>query len=162
MAYLNKDQYDYRRESAAKRGADSSEVAVNNGMTEEQAELIVELCSLRHEFHCNIGRMGISDNTDIKDNLIRINGKIKESGIDYMKFIPTDKSDYIDIDTIDLLIEIGEDIPEDDIERGEWREKELERIYEELYVLHDKIESYIKDIDKKYNTNFAPTGALRI
>lgn len=40
MAYLNKRQYDYRRESAAARNLNNEEIAVQNGMTSDQAELI--------------------------------------------------------------------------------------------------------------------------
>ena len=57
MAILNKQQYENRAISAAHRNADNYETAISNGMTEEQASLIVELCSLRHEFHSNITRI---------------------------------------------------------------------------------------------------------
>lgn len=54
MAHLNQKQYDYRRESAAARNSTNEEIAVQNGMSEEQAELISKLCAIRHEFHCNM------------------------------------------------------------------------------------------------------------
>lgn len=54
MAYLNKEQYEYRREAAAARNAKNESVAVENGMTEQQADLISRLCSLRHELHCSM------------------------------------------------------------------------------------------------------------
>lgn len=54
MAYLNKQQYGYRRESAAARNLNNEEIAVQNGMTSDQAELISKLCAIRHDFHCNI------------------------------------------------------------------------------------------------------------
>lgn len=54
MAYLTKEQYEYRRESAARRNIHSVAVAVEHGMTEKEAELICELCSTRHEMLCNI------------------------------------------------------------------------------------------------------------
>lgn len=37
MAYLNKAQYDYRRESAAARNLNNEEIAVEHGMTGYQA-----------------------------------------------------------------------------------------------------------------------------
>ena len=40
MAYLNQRQYDYRRESAAARNLNNEEIAVEHGMSEEQAEII--------------------------------------------------------------------------------------------------------------------------
>lgn len=51
MAYLNQKQYDYRRESAAARNLNNEEIAVEHGMSEEQAALISRLCAVRHEFH---------------------------------------------------------------------------------------------------------------
>lgn len=57
MAYLNQRQYDYRRESAAARNLNNEEIAVEHGMSEEQAGLISKLCAIRHEFHCNIDKI---------------------------------------------------------------------------------------------------------
>lgn len=54
MAYLNKEQYEYRHETAAARNAKNESIAVENGMTKEQADMISRLCSLRHELHTNI------------------------------------------------------------------------------------------------------------
>ena len=54
MAYLNKQQYEYRRESAAARNLNNEDIAVQKGMTSDQASLISKLCAIRHEFHCNI------------------------------------------------------------------------------------------------------------
>lgn len=54
MAYLNKEQYEYRREAAATRNLKNEQTAIENGMTENQADLISRLCSLRHEYHCNL------------------------------------------------------------------------------------------------------------
>lgn len=163
MAYLNKDQYAYRRESAARRNADNEVVAVEHGMTEEQAELISDLCRLRHELHTNMDRVTRSD-TDlrIKAQLVAANAAIKESGLTPVPCIPTDEGDYIDIDDIDLLQEI-EDWPESCTD--EWQEKwneEYSRIYDELEQLNSGIEHYLADIDRQYGTAWCPSGALRI
>lgn len=163
MAYLNKEQYAYRRESAARRNADNEVVAVEHGMTEEQAELISDLCRLRHELHTNMDRVTRSD-TDlrIKAQLVAANAAIKESGLTPVPCIPTDEGDYIDIDDIDLLQEI-EEWPESHTD--EWQEKwneEYSRIYDELEQLNSDIEHYLADIDKQYGTAWCPSGALRI
>ena len=163
MAYLNKEQYAYRRESAARRNADNEAVAVEHGMTEEQAELISDLCRLRHELHTNMDRVTRSD-TDlrIKAQLVAANAAIKESGLTPVPCIPTDEGDYIDIDDIDLLQEI-EEWPESGTD--EWQEKwneEYSRIYDELEQLNSDIEHYLADIDRQYGTAWCPSGALRI
>ena len=162
MAYLNKEQYAYRRESAARRNADNEVVAVEHGMTGEQAELISDLCRLRHELHTNMDRVTRSD-TDlrIKAQLVAANAAIKESGLTPVPCIPTDEGDYIDIDDIDLLQEI-EEWPES--RTDEWQEKwneEYSRIYDELEQLNSDIEHYLADIDKQYGTAWCPSGALR-
>lgn len=163
MAYLNKEQYAYRRESAARRNADNEVVAVEHGMTGEQAELISDLCRLRHELHTNMDRVTRSD-TDlrIKAQLVAANAAIKESGLTPVPCIPTDEGDYIDIDDIDLLQEI-EEWPESGTD--EWQEKwneEYSRIYDELEQLNSDIEHYLADIDRQYGTAWCPSGALRI
>ncbi len=168
MAHLKKEQYEYRRESAARRSLDNEAVAVANGMSEEQAELIGELCSLRHELHTNMRSVAISDydGLNIKKRLLDVNIRIAQSGLEPMSFIPTDENDYIDIDDLYLLpdmdAECGEPWPESGTReyQDKWDE-EFGRIYGELEALNTDIEGYLADIDKKYKTKWCPTGALR-
>ena len=82
MAYLTKEQYDYRRNAAAVRAADNEQIAVEHGMTEEQAELISNLCALRHELHTNMDKVTVSDaDLRIKSRLVKLNAAIRESGL---------------------------------------------------------------------------------
>jgi len=162
MAYLNKEQYAYRRESAERRNADNEAVAVEHGMTEEQAGLISDLCRLRHELHTNMDAVTRSDDLRIKAQLVVANAAIKESGLTPVPCIPTGDGDYIDIDDIDELLEI-EDWPESGTD--EWQEKwneEYSRIYDELEQLNSDIEKYLAEIDRQYGTAWCPSGALRI
>lgn len=154
MAHLNKQQYDYRRESAASKAASNESMAVSNGMTAEQAELISSLCSLRHELHTNMDAVTKDDaDAKIKQSLVNVNADIKASGLAPMSFIPSDKEDYLDIDSIAELQDMG---MMDDYD------EEYERIYHELEELNHKIESYLADIDSKFGTSFCPSGLLRI
>ena len=163
MAYLKKEQYEYRRESAARRAAENEEIAVEHGMTEEQAELISELCRLRHELHTNMDAVTINDsNLNIKKELVGIARQIDESGLPQVPCIPIAEGDYIDIDDIDELFEC-EKWPDSGTQ--EWQDKyddEYHRIYGELEQLNKDIEAYLADIDKQYGTHWCPTGALRI
>lgn len=167
MAHLNSKQYDYRRESAAARNFNNEKNAVNNGMTEEQAELISELASLRHEMHCNINNL-VNDGTynKIGENLALTNERIKKSGLppvcglnDVADVIAEDMAS-IDIDDINLLYELGQ-IPDDSDERDKKIEEESGRISDEWYQLNQDIEKYLSEIDGKYGTCWCPTGALR-
>ena len=163
MAYLSKEQYAYRREAAARRAADNEQIAVEHGMTEKQAELISELCRLRHELHTNMGKVAASDaDLCIKSKLVKLNAAIRESGLKPAECMPSDESDYIDIDDINELYEYDE-WPESGTQ--EWQDKyddEYARICSELEQLNGDIEKYLAEIDKQYGTSWCPTGALRI
>lgn len=163
MAKLTKEQYAYRRESAARRNADNEAIAVEHGMTEEQAELISKLCTLRHELHSNMDKVASNDSQlDIKGQLVKLAREIDEAGLPQVPCIPIAEGDYIDIDSLDELLEYGE-WPESGTD--EWQEKyddEYSRIYNELAELNKDIEKYLAEIDKQYGTSWCPTGALRV
>lgn len=83
MAYLNKEQYEYRREAAAARNVKNESIAVDNGMTEQQADLISRLCSLRHELHCSMDDIvkGNDVAEDIRERFASLEDKMEESGL---------------------------------------------------------------------------------
>lgn len=163
MSYLTKEQYAYRRESAARCAADNEAIAMEHGMPEKQAELISELCSMRHELHTNMDSVTKSDaDIRIKSRLVKLSSKIVAAGLPQVPCIPIAEGDYIDIDDIDELLETDE-WPESGTQ--EWQDKyddEYARIYGELEQLNKDIEAYLADIDKQYGTSWCPTGALRI
>lgn len=161
MAYLNKAQYDYRRESAAARNLNSEEIAVENGMTEYQAELISKLCAVRHKFHCNIDNIVKSADNDSMSDIVEIEKSINESGLPELDIV----SMLLDIDDLDgLIYEYGDDVPEDhDSEEFQnWYDDNYARIYSELEEVNKSIEKYLANIDNKYGTSWCPTGHLRI
>lgn len=162
MAYLKQKQYDYRRESAAARNLNNEEIAVEHGMSEEQAELISKLCAIRHDFHCKIDSIvkGGDDNS-ISDEIENIEYGINESGLPELDIV----SMLLDIDDLDgLVYEYGEDVPEDhDSEEFQnWYDDNYARIYSELEEVNKSIEKYLANIDNQYGTSWCPTGQLRI
>lgn len=160
MAYLNQKQYDYRRESAAARNINNEEIAVEHGMSEEQAELISRLCAVRHEFHCNIDNIVKSADNDSMSDILEIEKSINESGLPEL-----DISMLLDIDDLDgLIYEYGEDVPEDhdSEEYRDWYDDNYARIYSELEEINKNIEKYLANIDSQYGTHWCPTGALRV
>lgn len=162
MAYLNKQQYGYRRESAATRNLNNEEIAVQNGMTSDQAELISKLCAIRHDFHCNIDSIvkGGDDNS-ISDEIENIEYGINESGLPELNI----SSMLLDVDDMNgLVYEYGEDVPEDhDSEEFQnWYDDNYARIYSELEEVNKSIEKYLANIDNRYGTSWCPTGQLRI
>lgn len=163
MAKLTKEQYAYRRESAARRAADNEAIAVEHGMTEEQAELISKLCTLRHELHSNMDKVTSNDSQlDIKGQLVELAREFDEAGLPQVPCIPIAEGDYIDIDSLDELLEC--DVWSES-HSEEWQCKyddEYCRIYNELSDLNKEIEKYLAEIERQYGTKWCPTGALRI
>lgn len=162
MAYLNKEQYEYRREAAATRNLKNEQTAIENGMTENQADLISRLCSLRHEYHCNLAAYTKDSESreDIRRNFARIEEEISKEGLPELDIANT----FDEVDDMDgLIYYYGDDVPEDhdSAEFQEWYKEEYSRIYDELSDVNDTIEKYLKKIDDKYKTSFCPTGALR-
>lgn len=161
MAYLKQKQYDYRRESAAARNLNNEEIAVEHGMSEEQAELISRLCAIRHEFHCNIDNIVKSADNDSMSDIVDIEKSINESGLPELDIV----SMLLDIDDLDgLIYEYGNDVPEDhdSQEFQDWYDDNYARISNELEGINKSIEKYLSDIDAKYGTHWCPTGALRL
>lgn len=163
MAYLNKEQYEYRRNSAAERNAHNEEIAISKGMTKEQADMITRLCGLRHELHTNIDNCAESSENGILAKIDELNEEIRLSGLDGVSF-SADCGEVAMIDDIDGLMEYSDDIPEDhdskDYDAWYWENKN--RIVSELLQANNEIEIYLGEIDKKYGTSFCPTGALRV
>lgn len=162
MAYLNKQQYEYRRESAAARNLNNEKIAVEHGMSEEQAEFISKLCAIRHEFHCNMDSLVKGgDNNSIADEIETIEEEINESGLPKLNV----SLRLLDIDDIDgLIYEYGENVPEDhdSQEFQDWYDDNYHRIYSELAEINKNIEKYLANIDSLYGTHWCPTGKLRI
>ena len=161
MAYLNQKQYDYRRESAAARNLNNEEIAVEHGMSEEQAALISRLCAIRHEFHCNIDNIVKSADNDSMSDIVEIEKSINESGLPELDIV----SMLLDIDDLDgLIYEYGNDVPEDhdSQEFQDWYDDNYARISSELEGINNSIEKYLSEIDAKYGTHWCPTGALRV
>lgn len=160
MAYLNQKQYDYRRESAAARNLNNEKIAVEHGMSEEQAELISKLCAVRHEFHCNIDSIVKSADNDSMSDIVEIEKSINESGLPELDIV----SMLLDIDDLDgLIYEYGDDVPEHDSQEfQDWYDDNYARIYSELEEINNNIEIYLSNIDAKYGTHWCPTGALRV
>lgn len=159
MGILSKRQYEYRRESAAMRDQANALIAINNGLTEAQTDLLSELCSARHEMHCNIDRL-VNDGTynGIANRLLNASHGLEQLHLGCPQGLD---DDYIDIDDINVLYEV-EDIPTDDDEREEYLSSQRDRIYLDWHTLNNDIERYLRDIDSAYGTHYEPTGALRL
>lgn len=147
MGFLNKNEYSKRRENAYKRYISNSE---NDSLTSEQHEAIQHLCTARHNLHSNKKHAIIDDYNGLKQAIIEANVAIKLSGLTPMSFVGSDIVDYVDIDSLNEL----------DIEEEDYDDNYI-RISGELEDLNSKIEAYLGNIDKTYNTNYCPSGKQR-
>lgn len=164
MAYLNKEQYDKRQRAAQERNARNADKAMLQGMTEEQADAVQELCGFRHEFHCNVEKIAKSDEYSYRyfAKLEEINGNLADLGLPTFKH-----KDWEDYDNIEICTSLPEDYDMPDRDENEkawldWYDEQMSRIIDDLNDLNDAIEEVLSEIDTKYHTNFAPTGAQRL
>lgn len=137
-------------------------------LTEEQHSALSALARIRHEIHTNYIR-SFEHNSDVE------------------KYIDDESSSCVNIllkdahlDPIDFNVSI-EDIPSDydyfeflsKDERNEWDEKggysawkEESGIFNDFCNIweniNDKIETYLREIDKIHGTNYAPSGMARL
>ena len=154
MSVLSHEQYDCRRESAIRKNLDNEKIAVKNGLTEEQAELISDLCSVRHKMHCSGDSMYLTESADyiLWEELSRLISLIEKSGLEKVRFRHLFVNFPSDIDREYELI--------DDNDESEEQNREL--ISQWMSDLNEDIEEYLRNIDRNYNTTFAPSGFQRL
>lgn len=160
MAQLDKNAYYGKMIYAGKKMAANKEIET---LTEEQHDALSQMCSARHELHTNIDRITKGTEKDYLGDVIEANGMFKKSALPIIDGIPTDKSDFINIDSIRELEDLGEAPSRDDEDEWqEWYDAEYSRIHDELAELNRKIEKYLEQIDIEHGTYYAPSGASRI
>lgn len=165
-AYFSKDVYEGKSRYAGKKMYENSLV---DTLTEEQHNALSKICSARHQLHINIDKSIRLMNTEYQHSLIDANHELEESGLPSIEEIPTTEDDFIDIDNIELLEDMGESPDkytddEDELyteEYQEWYDENYNRIYNELEELNNIIEKYLRKIDIEYGTEYAPTGMSR-
>lgn len=160
MTNLDKNAYYGKMIYAGKKMAANKEIQT---LTEEQHDALSQMCSARHELHTNMDRITRGTEKDYLGNIIEANGMFKKSALPIIDGIPTDTVDYIDIDSIRELEDLGEAPSRDDEDEWqEWYNTEYSRIHDELAELNKKIEKYLERIDAEHGTHYAPTGKSRI
>jgi hypothetical protein len=155
MAYLNKDQYDYRRETAARRAADNKQITT---LTDEQHDLIAEVARMRHEIHCSVDSMYNCESVDynkwqwIDNGSEGINDRLSDAGLPKIQFTYNDISQFpTSEDRYTGVIDNTDEAEEEN--RNEY--------YKMMLHLNSNMEVYLTMIDREYGTHYAPTGELR-
>lgn len=170
-----------RQNYVDKRNRENEDIALENGLTEEQISAIEDICRLRHEIH-TVDTMDIyfqqcSDSDLVEKNLDKINELIEETDLPKLTVDSLTYSEdwVIDIDWDELM---SDDDKEPYYIKAKERMKDnddIDTIASECFIEHacevnseikkkinDVIEKWLRDIDEKYGTHYAPTGGQRL
>ncbi len=174
MAYFSKEAYERKREWAANNNASQRERFIEAGGDEDTADAIVDLCEWRHDFHSTDAKRLANEDAqgnwwehwkkleEIRERL----KSLKEDGI------VIDLPDiYDDNYPIELLWGLNGEVytVEDYKERYKHDGKDFKDFWED-YVwefsekqgkANKEIERFLLEIDKKYGTEFCPSGMAR-
>ncbi len=155
--------YERQARNVALKNEDNRKILIENGGTEEQADMLEELGALRHRIHStDINSLAIGENEDVNKLYEgQINEELENVGLPTL--ITTESPLYNTQDTDDIIADyLEEDI--DDL-TDEDKEKYTEQIVKEWAKWKEKvngeIEDYLAKIDEKYKTKYKPTGTLR-
>lgn len=132
---------------------DNQEIGVENGLTNEQCEVLVWLCRERHNFHCNMEDLYYDSSSNcshfVKLFDYEINDNLKSVGLQPIKF---SWSVIDDIPTDSMYDIFGFD---------DW-EDAFNDTLDKTHDLNSDIEKYLIQIDSRYGTHYCPTGYARL
>ena len=156
MSYLNKETYEKKQAYAGKRMLQNAEI---ESLTHEQHEVLVWLCSKRHEVHTNQNDFFYSESSSSAEywNLIDdgcgngiVRDKLSSVGLPDLKW-SFSADDYM---TDALCQEFGYSEEETEVE--------YESCIEMAGIFNNDIEKYLREIDKRHGTNYCPSGVGRL
>lgn len=147
MAKLSKAQYERRNENASIRMAGNKEI---DSLLSEQHEVLAELCSFRHELHCN------------QKDLFMSNGSNYSIFWKMLRETLYEKLDSVNLPKISFpnSDDISSDYDFEDF--GLSYDEAIEELMAYTSEVNTIIEKYLRQIDINHNTKYCPTGALRI
>ena len=162
---LKDDIYFKKQSFISKKMKANSCIGLENGLSEEQVEFMENVCTMRHLMHTNIYALYNVQNAlydklsiwlyNLRDDIIKFNLPQMKFSVDLM-FIDN-SSTWDEIDSLDFACESAE---EDEVKEKARQEYEAQAI-EDFYTIHDDIESWLRKVDKKYKTEYAPSGMSR-
>lgn len=167
--YLRKQLY------AENKVRNSSKDAIERGvLTEEQTEALEAICKLRHDAHStdplDILAFGTSNSEKFLNTIDEINEMVSANNLPNIKW-------NIDLDTVPTEIDYYELLDDEEREEYEdrgrkeglsgyeqWLKEEeiIEDVVKKKEQLNSDIEKWLNMVDKKYGTNYSPTGFARV
>lgn len=149
---IPKEIYDKRRDSFYNR-MNTNKTNVK-GLNDNQYNLLINIAKMRHEIHSNPKQLYNSESSNYKEYsnwLDEINNKLTKNKLPKIKW-------SVDLDALPNSIDRYENIISN---TDEAEEKNLSLFYSEHNKINEDIENYLGKIDKKYKSNFKPTGVFR-
>lgn len=166
---LSKDAYEAKAKYAENKARNNEKIALENGMTQEQVDVIDDITRLRHDLHSTDSASIFNDQVEDPDSYNYffddiaeenyVNTQLKKVGLPELK-LPSWDTHFTEWD-------FDEEVKERGIEKfsKEWEElrsEYLSNLTEDLEKANTAIENWLGAIDKKYGTQYKPTGKSRI
>lgn len=161
-------KYEAKKAYATRKMRENKKVET---LSEEQHNLLDDICELRHKLHTSYDRLWVSGSVDNDELSLFIAGNADGEGswLDRAKEVGLPTFGIYSISIEDILTDIDYDnraeFNGDDREEDEnysvmkEYQKEAHAQYDKE---HSKIEQWLKMIDELYGTHYAPTGLSRI
>ena len=162
MAYFTKEIYERKESYAARKMRENC--AIENELTEDQKDVIVEICSIRHRVHSDpeaakaLFYTGFATHneywnlvdTEIEENYLH--KIIDKAGLPPLHW----KCNCMDYLWDELTWEMGRILEPEDI---------FDEVMKLSFLLdkwNSAIEDWLREIDEKNGTSFCPTGMSRV
>lgn len=169
MAILTKEQFEKRNENAAKRNAENTNIAVENGLPREIGESLEWLCNRRHWFHSLAAEHGFnSEGTEFDAfyDFLRQNDENFKTLRDFFHTNIFEMDELAidmlpcDADWFDVFDQKDKEYHNNDF--NNFKQFTCEQISEIKERINGEIEKFLQSVDDKYNTHYKPTGNQRI
>lgn len=162
MAYLNKEAYERKAAYASKIRAKNAEIA-RKKLTEEQIEVIENLCSIRHKVHSDKDIFWVGEDSNIVNYIIDTPSVIAEADLPKMFFSKKLSNALMFCPNYDeYKDEIKDkDIADDDDACNDLYDKMRLECNEALELWNSYIERYLRKIDRLYRTQYCPSRLSR-
>ena len=171
MGTLSRDEYSTKERNAAAKNIRNMEVAVANGMTEEQAEAVAWMCAKRHWMHTHDGsdlaNGESSANLELTGFICQnYNGEsddefaVCSTILNEQPFMPCEASELPAYEDWDYVLD-DDDKEEYNGDYVAFRDAMDAKAGDILQNINNQIENWLAKIDERFGTSFRPSGASR-